>query len=868
MTDQREPVSIIIDGSTVDADRGDLIITAAERYGIHIPRFCYHPRMRPVAFCRMCLVEVKGPRGFSLQPACFVNVAPDMEIVTNSEKVKKAQDGVLEYLLANHPLDCPVCDKGGECPLQDQTLSFGPSETRFIEEKRHYAKPIPISELILLDRERCIQCDRCTRFADEVAGEPLIEFIGRGANIEVATFPDLPFRSYFSGNVVQICPVGALTATPYRFKARPWDLEQVESTCTMCALGCRTVVQSSQNQLTRYLGVDIESVNHSWLCDKGRFSFEAINSEQRLTSPMVRKGEGFVETGWAESLAKVAKAVRASLEGVGPESVAAIGGSHWTNEDLYAWVKLLKGTFGTDSVDCQLGDGLDPEIVVGAAKATINEALASKLLIVVAGDLREELPVLWVRLRDAVLNHGLKVIEVSSRATSVTPLAAKSIRYNPGHLREALQSISFAELATEIGLDEIDPEGRSVTVLAGRGNLAENQANVSLALTEFLRSRPQMRVLLGLRRSNVVGATMIGLSPGRLPGQELTAQSTALVARWQRVPEGRGRTASEILEACRRGEIGVLFLLGADPLGDMSDTEEIRSALDSVDLVVSLDGFVTSTHPLVDVVLPVALANEYEGTTTNIEGRVSFLGQKLLPPGLARPAWDIAAELAEYCGTTLGVSDARELWEELTEVSLTHRGVHRSVVERESEGVVVPLARAAVTPTARPRRLDPIATPGISSVETQAPKHAATVVKDDIDVELVTEDLPSPSVTNIAGEETLASADLAATERGLSLVAYRRLYGGGVHLDNCDHLRPLVNHSVARVSPSTASGYDLVHGGRVVLVRGEQRSAPVEVCVDESVAENLVEVSIDSISRILSLVDSRASMTAIQLERA
>ncbi len=235
--------------------------------------------------CRMCLVEVEGPRGATLQPACFIEAGEGMVVDTTSEKVKKAQDGVLEFLLANHPLDCPVCDKGGECPLQDQTLAYGPGETRFIEEKRHFEKPIAISDLVLLDRERCIQCARCTRFASDVAGEAQIDFAGRGDRVEVSTFPTEPFSSYFSGNTVQICPVGALTATPYRFTARPWDLDQVESTCTACSVGCRVAVQSSQNRLTRLLGIDSEPVNHGWLCDKGRFSFESVNGDEVDNGP-------------------------------------------------------------------------------------------------------------------------------------------------------------------------------------------------------------------------------------------------------------------------------------------------------------------------------------------------------------------------------------------------------------------------------------------------------------------------------------------------------------------------------------------------------------------------------------------------------
>src|SRR6202034_446129 len=280
-----ESVPFTIDGRAVTARPGELLIAAAERAGVYIPRFCYHPRMEPVGMCRMCLVEVSGPRGATLQPACFIQAEAGAEVVTSSTKVKKAQDGVLEFLLVNHPLDCPVCDKGGECPLQDQTLAYGPGESRFVEEKRHFEKPIAISELVLLDRERCIQCARCTRFAEEIAGEAQIDFAGRGEQVEVAAFPSQPFSSYFSGNTVQICPVGALTATPYRFTARPWDLDQVESTCTTCSVGCRVAGQSSSNRLTRLLGIDSDAVNHGCLCDKGRFALESVTGDEVAASP-------------------------------------------------------------------------------------------------------------------------------------------------------------------------------------------------------------------------------------------------------------------------------------------------------------------------------------------------------------------------------------------------------------------------------------------------------------------------------------------------------------------------------------------------------------------------------------------------------
>jgi NADH-quinone oxidoreductase subunit G len=376
MNEQDGAVSITIDGRAVAARSGELLIAAAERHGVYIPRFCYHPRMKPVGMCRMCLVEVQGPRGPQLQPACFISVAEGQDVTTVSPAVRKAQDGVLEFLLVNHPLDCPVCDRGGECPLQDQTFAFGPGESRFVEEKRHWEKPIPLSGLVALDRERCIQCARCTRFAEEVAGDPLIEFVGRGDRTEINTFPDLPFSSYFSGNTVQICPVGALTAYPYRFKARPWDLEQGESTCTSCSVGCRVTIQSSADRVTRYLGVDSDPVNHGWLCDRGRFDYEHLVADARLVAPLVRRsgragagaggsagGDGageLDEASWGDALDVAASGLRNALDRHGPAAVAIVGGARLTNEDAYAWAKLAKGVLGTDTWTVSSATGSRP----------------------------------------------------------------------------------------------------------------------------------------------------------------------------------------------------------------------------------------------------------------------------------------------------------------------------------------------------------------------------------------------------------------------------------------------------------------------------------------------------------------------------
>ena len=489
-TETTTSVSLTVDGRVITAAPGELVIAAAERAGVYIPRFCYHPRMSSVGMCRMCLVEVEGPRGSALQVSCMLDVADGMIVHTESPAVKKAQDGVLEFLLINHPLDCPVCDKGGECPLQDQTLAFGPGESRFVEEKRHFEKPIPISDLVYLDRERCILCDRCTRFASEVAGDPLISFVGRGNEMQVLTFPDEPFASYFSGNTVQICPVGALTAKPYRFKARPWDLEEEESTCTTCSVGCRVTVQSSRNRVLRYQGVDIDPVNWGWLCDKGRFAFEAIESGQRLSAPLVREDDDLVESGWAPALERAAVAIRTAVTEGGPTSVAVIGGARLTNEDCYAWVKLAKGIIGTDNVDAQLGDGLTAELVVGLPAATIDEACAAGTLLVLAPDLKEELPVLYLRVRDAVEKRGLRVVELSPTATSMTPLAAASLRYRPGEQAALAASLVSGDAPPAgIGADWFSA-GTDIVVLVGRPSVAESSSATEAAAAAIAGARP------------------------------------------------------------------------------------------------------------------------------------------------------------------------------------------------------------------------------------------------------------------------------------------------------------------------------------------------------------------------------------------
>ncbi len=928
-----DQITFTLDGRSVEARKGELIIAAAERAGVFIPRFCYHPRMRPVGMCRMCLVEVSGPRGATLQPSCFVSVSDGMEVVTTSPKVKKAQDGVLEFLLVNHPLDCPVCDKGGECPLQDQTLHYGPGESRFVEEKRHFEKPLPISDLVLLDRERCIQCGRCTRFAAEVAGEAQIDFAGRGEHVEVAIFPETPFTSYFSGNTVQICPVGALTATPYRFTARPWDLDQVESTCTTCAFGCRVAVQSSGNRLTRLLGLDAEPVNHGWLCDKGRFVYEAVNGDVaggdppsasgdpqavpvtlgrgftgethetgdvrqgRLTEPLVRKEGQLVSVSWNEALAAAADRLAGVRDEHGASALAFLGGARLTNEAAYAWCRVAKGVLGTDSVDAQLGDGLPAELVMGLPRATIDQACSARAVVLLTGDLREELPVLYLRLRESAVDGATRLIELSPQGTALTPYAAVSFRLRPGDAPGVAQALTGDDsvvqglLAHPEGpswsredLDEArrllaaassEPTGAGVVVVLGRPSMAEHAGVVGEAAVRLARAWPGARFLPALRRGNVHGALDMGLAPGLLPGRVALESGRAWYgAAWGSVPDERGRDARQILsslsggdassvsggasdgaaesaaESAAKSKVRGLVLLGGDPLGDFPEGPLAERALAAADPLVVVGSRPGRLLEHADIVLPAAMAHERPGTTTNVEGRVSRLGQKLVPPGLSWPDWMIATELAAALGTDLDVSSLEELWNEIETVAPSHRGLTGALLERPSDGVLVPVDAAAgelSAPTLSPT--DPIAIPGVLSVELQgAPPRAGLVeVRGGVEAggpEALPSGGSSPVPAPIGAD---AAQDLEAPHvppydsYSLRLVSGRRLYDLGSLVDGSPSLGPLVGTAELRANPYDLDRFGLERGDRV-RVRSPRGALELPAVPDPQLARGVVAV--------------------------
>jgi NADH-quinone oxidoreductase subunit G len=859
----RTTVQITLDGRAIEAKPGELLIEACERAGTYVPRFCYHPRMEPVGVCRMCLVEVDSPRGATLQPACYLRVSDGMNIVTDSEKVKKAQDGVLEFLLANHPLDCPVCDKGGECPLQDQTLAHGSGETRFIEEKRHFVKPVEIGELVLLDRERCIQCSRCTRFASEVAGDAQIAFAGRGDLIEVATSPTQPFDSVFSGNVVQICPVGALTAKPYRFSARPWDLEQVESTCTTCAVGCRVAVQSSGNRLTRVLGVDSDPVNHGWLCDKGRFtlesvdgnilSFDPLKATTRITEPLLRRNGELVPVSWGQALAEAASLLReASAK---PGGVGAIGGAALTNEGAFAWERFVRGVLGSDSIDAQYGDGLDAALLQALPMATIDEAASACTVVTLTGDLREELPILFLRLREGAVKKSSSIVEFAFGPSALHSLARVSLVVRPGEAHIVAQAVaSGSEVPVGVAFSEeelrearrlIGESGEGVVFVVGRPNLAEDARVMETAIRTLAERFPDAKFLPALRRSNVMGALDMGLSPNLRPGRGFNAHKG-------------GRDTLSQLEALRKGDQWAVLLLGGCLLGNVADPDGAQKALEAADVVV-VTGHGGATLAYANVVLPAAIQHERSGTVTNIEGRVTTVSPKIVPPGSAWPDVAIAAELAEEFGQSIG----------LTSVEQTSRAIEEttgypalSVMNDEVyDGVVV---GRNVTPSPR-RTLDPMAVPGIRSANAVGlGSHTGSTV-----------------VVNATGSATTSSATWNDVRAGrgldvpladayaLRVVLSRRLYDRGVAMQGSPALHGLIPTTTLHLNH-----FDLdrlgVESGDVVKVNGPKGTLELPVVLNEGVARGTTEIIFGTLDEsgenvVKELIDGSSVITQVRL---
>ena len=667
-------ITVTIDGFQLRVPKGTLLIRAAELLGIQIPRFCDHPLLDPVAACRQCLVEIPdmgNGRGMPKpQPSCAITVMEGMVVNTQltSAVADKAQRGIMEFLLINHPLDCPVCDKGGECPLQNQAMSNGQGETRFVDVKRTFPKPVSLSTEVLLDRERCIQCTRCTRFAAEIAGDPLIELMERGAQEQIGIAEGEPFDSYFSGNTVQICPVGALTGAAYRFRSRPFDLVSTPSICEHCAGGCAQRTDHRRGKVTRRLAGDDPQVNEEWNCDKGRWAFTYATQSDRLSRPLVRDEDSraLEFASWPEAIGMAAQGLAAARGNVG-----VLAGGRLTYEDAYAYAKFARVALNTNDVDARAREHSAEEAAFLAARVagrpvdvdfTAVEKAPTALL---AGlDPEDESASTFLRLRKGMRKRGLKVYSLASHsALGLTKTKGTLVPTVPGDEGRTLNSLDVEH--PEI-VEAMGQEGAVILV-------GERLAAVPGALTAAvaLSERTGARLSWVPRRAGERGAVDAGALPNLLPGGRPVADASARaeVARaWNvgSLPSEPGRDTDAIIAAAAAGELDALVIAGLE-LDDLPDPEAARAALARVPFIVSLELRASDVTDRADVVLPVAAVAEKSGTFVNWEGRHRPFGEALKVPG-ALSDLRVLSAIADEMDVHLGLPDAAGAYRELLEL--------------------------------------------------------------------------------------------------------------------------------------------------------------------------------------------------------
>jgi NADH-quinone oxidoreductase subunit G len=644
-------VPVTIDGFSISVPKGTLIIRAAEKLGIQIPRFCDHPLLDPVGACRQCLIEVSDMGNGRGMPkpaaACTTTVMPGMVVKTQltSPVADKAQQAMIEFLLINHPLDCPVCDKGGECPLQNQAMSNGRADSRFVDVKRTFVKPVAVSTNVLLDRERCVLCQRCTRYSTQIAGDPFIDLMERGAEQQIGIAEDVPFQSYFSGNTVQICPVGALTSASYRFRARPFDLESTPSVCEHCASGCAQRTDWRRGKVTRRLAGDDYEVNEEWNCDKGRWAFQYDTQADRLLTPLVRDQDGqLVEASWPEALERAAMGLQAAI---GDRGVGVLPGGRLTEEDAYAYSKFARLALHTNDVDARARPHSDEElaflgaVVAGRPAVSYAELEAAPAVLLAGFEPEEESPIIFLRLRKAIRRRGMRV-------WSVAPFASRGLIKLDGTLVPTMPGAEAAAIAS------FDAELSGGVILVGE-RLATSPGALSAAVA--LARRTGARLAWVPRRAGERGAVDAGALPNLLPGGRSVIDDGARVdveRVWDAtVPAAAGRDITAILRAARDGQLSGLLVGGVDP-ADLPDPHLAVQALDAVGFLVSLEIRASAVTERADVVLPVAPPVEKAGRFVNWEGRRRPFDLTLT--GKAMPDSRVLTALADEMDVNLGLA--------------------------------------------------------------------------------------------------------------------------------------------------------------------------------------------------------------------
>lgn len=640
-----ELVTLTIDGVEVSVPKGTLIIRAAEMMGTAIPRFCDHPLLDPVGACRQCMVEIPDAgngRGFPKpQASCTMPVAEGMKVNTQltSPVADKAQSGMLEFLLINHPLDCPICDKGGECPLQNQALAEGRGESRYFGVKRTFPKPVAISANVLLDRERCVLCARCTRFSEQISGDPFIALVERGALQQVGFYAEHPYDSYFSGNVIQICPVGALTSASYRFQARPFDLVSTTTTCEHCASGCELRTDHRHYQVKRRLAGDAPEVNEEWNCDKGRFAFMYGRGDDRITTPLVRRDGVLEPASWPEAIDAAVHGLRAA-----GSSVGVLTGGRLTLEAAYGYSKFARTVLGTNSIDFRSRPGSDEEAAFLAATLNADHVTYADLekathVVLVSFEPEDESPIVFLRLRKAVRKHDLTVTTIAPFTTRGSEkLSATLVATRPGAEPAALADLPGLDAGTIILV------GERAAAIPG-----------TLSAVADIAARTGARFAYVPRRAGDLGAVAAGCLPGLLPGGRNVADAASRVdvgSHWgvASLPEDAGLSADEMM---RPGAVKAFVTAGVQ-VGDFAEPGAVSSALEAADFVVSLEQRASEVTARADVVFPVALLEEQSGTFLNWEHRPREV--RRVNAANSNPMTDlrVLAALSDALGSPLG----------------------------------------------------------------------------------------------------------------------------------------------------------------------------------------------------------------------
>ena len=679
-------VTLTVDGQEVQVPKGTNVIEAARKVGIDIPYLCYHHQLTPYGGCRLCLVEIeKVPK---LLAACNTTVADGMVVRTTGEKVKSQRAGSLEFILLNHPLDCPVCDKGGECELQNRTFEHSNALSRMTEPKVH-VEDYDLGPLMVRNQDRCIICKRCIKVMEEVVGEPVLEFGQRGVTTEVYTFEHEHFKPGFSGNTIRVCPVGALMSKPFRFKARPWELIKTPSVCSLCSVGCNVREDVRENKLLRVVGLENPQVNDGWLCDRGQFGYAYINSEDRLTAPLIRRANGQLEeASWDEALTLIAGKLR-EVKKAGGAGFGAIGSERLANEDAFALQRFTRGVMGSNNSDHRMGSTRTAYAAARSKPGAIVSLPKADVVLLLGTDVTAEAPVLDLILKRSLLPKKQKLIVANPRRTALNQWATHWLQYTPGQEIAVVNALCKALLdgglvpeevragiAAEISAVEQGFGGKTLEQLAQAAGLTVEAVNAAaklfaggklgsilygqaaadsrdgayliaaaqnLALLSGQASKPGHVALEVVREMNTWGARNLGLLPDAGPGGAKTA---------------KGLGTGEMLAAAADGRIQALWISGANPAVDFPSAATAQKALESVPFLVVTDMFLTETAQMAHVVLPTVSVAERNGTLTNVENRVQKLVRAMDPRGASKPDWQILEMLSQDMGEGMGYGSA------------------------------------------------------------------------------------------------------------------------------------------------------------------------------------------------------------------